>query len=73
MLSPYQRNIIQEQFHADNDDQFTEEALEQKIDEYTSTEKLILDLKPKDKYIIHYRTLQLYIKLGMEITKAHRI
>ena len=73
MLSTYQREILREQFRADNDDQLTEEVLEQKIDEYTSTEKLILDLKPKQKYIIHYRTLQLYIKLGMEITKVHRI
>ena len=33
----------------------------------------MLDLQPKTKYIVHYRTLQLYLKLGMEITHIHRI
>ena len=75
MLSPYQKDIIRQQFRAmDTDNQLTEEALEKKIDEYTSsTEKLILDLQPKNKYIVHYRTLQLYVKLGMEIKHIHRI
>ena len=72
MLSPYQREILWTQFRAD-DDQLTEEALEQKIDEHTSTEKLILDLQPKEKYFLHYTTIQLYEKLGMKITHIHRV
>ena len=51
----------------------TEEMIEEKIQSYKSTEKLILDLEPKHNYIVHYRTLQLYLQLGMKITHIHSI
>ena len=35
--------------------------------------KLILDLEPKQNYIVHYRALKLYLQLGMKITRIHRI
>ena len=38
-----------------------------------SVKKLILNLGYKTKYVLHYRNLQLYLPLGMKLTKIHRI
>ena len=35
--------------------------------------KLVPNLGSKSKYIFHYRDLQLYLLLGMKLTKFHRI
>ena len=35
--------------------------------------KLIPNLGNKKNYVIHYRNLQLYLSLGMEVTKVHKI
>ena len=73
-LSKYQRGILREQFLTDfRDENLTNDEVEDKINSYSSSEKLILDLEPKQKYIIHYRTLQLYLQLGIEMTHIHRI
>ncbi|CAG2200908.1 unnamed protein product [Mytilus edulis] len=39
----------------------------------TSTEKLIPNLHPKEKYVVHYRNFKLYLSLGMRLTKIHRV
>ena len=39
----------------------------------TETEKLVPNLKPKTKYIIHHRNLEYYIKKGLIVTKVHRV
>ena len=35
------------------------------------TEKLVPNLNNKRKYVLHYRNLQLYMRLGLELVKIH--
>ena len=74
-LSNYQRQILRDEIVSNmkTDIPPSNESIEQKIDARKSCDKLILDYEPKTKYAIHYRNLQLYIQLGMKITKIHRV
>ena len=38
----------------------------------TAIKKLVPNLHNKEKYVVHYRTLQLYLQLGMKLGKVHR-
>ena len=38
----------------------------------TEVEKLVPNLRNKDRCVLHYRTLQLYTSLGMRLAKVHR-
>jgi hypothetical protein len=35
--------------------------------------KLVSDFSPRVKYVLHYRTLELYIRLGLKVTEVHRV
>jgi len=39
---------------------------------YTEFPKLVPNLCDKKNYVIHYRLLKLYVKLGIHVTKIHR-
>ena len=36
------------------------------------TNKLILNLNDKNKYVVHIRTLQFYLRHGLKLKKVHR-
>ena len=38
-----------------------------------SCEKLVPNLMDKSRYVLHYRNLQLYLSLGMHLTKVHKV
>ena len=46
------------------------DKFEIKVDE---VKKLIPNLNNKTNYVAHYRNLQLYLSLGMKLTKIHRV
>ena len=37
-----------------------------------NVKKLVPNLGNKTKYVLHYRNLQLYLSLGMKLTKVHK-
>ena len=39
----------------------------------TRTEKLILDQNNKTEYMVHYRLLKFYVKMGVKVTKTRRV
>lgn len=38
-----------------------------------NVKKLVPNLCSKEKYVLHYRNLKLYLSLGMKLTKVHRV
>ena len=71
-LSPFQTNMIRERVQAMKPD-LDKEKIEEEIEKTKTSEKLIADLLPKKIYICHYRMLQKYKELGMNIDAVHRV
>ena len=57
MLSPYSKQLVKE--------------LQMKPG--GGVEKLVTNLQDKQKYILHYHNLKLYLQLGMKLKKIHRV
>ena len=56
-----------------NPDNYTAYMKEHEPKPHRPTSKLICDQTNKDYYIVHYRNLKFYIRMGMIISKVHRI
>jgi hypothetical protein len=52
---------------------FAKSALEKDDIKLHKTEKLLATLYPKKKYVLHYRTFQLYVQLGLKIEQVHDV
>ena len=65
--APVQRNISSSEWS--NHTQKLAETFHLKV----GSGKLVADLHHKEKYVVHYRNLKLYMKLGLKLMKIHRI
>lgn len=65
-LSPFQKEMIRQNLRAAQP-KWTDQRIEEEIEKENSTEKLIASLEDKKNYVCHYRLLQKYRDLGMEV------
>ena len=66
-LAP-EKMVVQEEMLSD----YSREILGREGMTIGKVQKLIPNLKDKEKYVLHYRNLQLYLKLGLKLKKIHR-
>ena len=66
MLSPWQRQILCHQYQV-------KENIDEKLKSILSRspKKLIPNLQDKEKYVVHYRNLKLYLEMGLQLKKVH--
>ena len=67
MLSPFQREMIAQNLRTSHQN-WEEEKINEKINKVKANEKLIASLEDKKNYVCHYRLLQKYVELGMEVS-----
>ena len=65
-LSSFQREMIRQNVRAKHPD-WSDEKIEQEAEKEKTSKKLIASLEDKTNYICHYRLLQKYVELGMEV------
>ena len=63
-LSPYAKHLLRKLHGKTENDPLASRG---------QVKKLITNLEDKDRYIFHYRNLQLYLRLGMQIKTINRI
>ena len=66
-LAP-EKMVVREEMLSD----YSREILDREGMTIGKVQKLIPNLKDKEKYVLHYRNLQLYLKLGLKLKKIHR-
>ena len=67
-LSP-EKKAVKKEWMSDYQKRLIEE-LELK---HSESVKLLLTLEDKKKYVVHYRNLQFYLKMGMKLKRVHRV
>jgi uncharacterized protein YeeX (DUF496 family) len=63
-LSPYAQNLLRKLCGLSENDPLPNRG---------KVEKVLTTLEDKDHYVLHYRNLQLYLRLGMKLKVIHRI
>lgn len=66
-LAPVSRAVTPEEWSP-----YTKELAEN-FHHVSTTPKLIGDLHSKTNYVVHYRNLKLYLRLGLQLGKVHRV
>lgn len=67
-LAPCKEEISSEQLSP-----YQKHLLKSLNTKHVPTEKLVASLEPKFNYIIQYKNLKLYVELGMQVEKVHRV
>ena len=65
-LYAFQREMIRQNLRATHPD-WSDEKIEEDIENAKTSQKLIASLEDKKNYVCHYRLLQKYVELGMEV------
>ncbi len=66
---PYKRKVEFEEYSPGQQDLARKLGI---TDNTMDAKRLITDLHPKKKYVVHYRVLKMYLSLGIRITKVHK-
>ena len=67
-LAPEKMKIKKEQIS-----KYSLDILKDIKSEFTPSEKLVSHFNPRKRYIIHHRALRYYLKMGLKVTKIHRV